>query len=80
MTVVGVGWNGTSNDIDEFVSRHGLTFTNVHDVDGAIFSSFGVFGQPAWVFQGSTGAREIVLGALSADQLDKRMTTLVADN
>jgi len=58
------------------VSRHGLTFTNVRDPDGSIFASFGVSGQPAWVFQGADGSRELVLGAPSASEVEGRLTAL----
>lgn len=70
---MGVAWNGSSSDVEGFIDRHGLTFSNVHDTDGSIFGSFRVSGQPAWVFQGSGGDREIVLGALSDAELDSRL-------
>lgn len=78
MQVIGVGWNGSPGDIDDFVARHGLTFTNVHDTDGSIFASFGVPGQPAWVFQDATGDREVVIGAPSASEVDARLAALNA--
>ncbi|NBN88786.1 MAG: hypothetical protein EBV24_00470 [Actinobacteria bacterium] len=71
--IVGVGWNGTQDEIDGFVSRHGLTFANVRDADGSIFASFGVAGQPAWVFQSADGSRELVLGAPSASEVAGRL-------
>ena len=76
--VVGIGWNGTRGEIDDFIGRHGLTFTNVHDTDGSIFASFGVPGQPAWVFQTAAGERDTALGALSEADVEARMTALVA--
>ena len=76
VTVIGVGWNGTPDEIDGFVSRHGLTFTNVRDADGSIFASFDVPGQPAWVFQSADGAREVVLGAPSESEIDDRLGAL----
>ncbi len=74
---MGVGWNGTNDEIDGFVERHGLTFTNVRDADGSIFSSFDVAGQPAWVFQDADGERDLVLGALSEDDVTARLAALV---
>ncbi len=76
MAIVGIGWNGTEDEIDGFVDRHGLTFTNVRDADGAIFASFGVAGQPAWVFQDAGGAREVVIGAPSGAEVDARLAAL----
>lgn len=78
MAVVGIGWNGSDEEIDQFVSRHGLTFTNVRDGDGGIFASFGVGGQPAWVFQDASGDREIVLGALGDTELSAKFADLAA--
>lgn len=78
MTIVGIGWNGSDEEIDGFVSRHGLTFTNVRDADGGIFASFGVGGQPAWVFQDASGDREIVLGALDDAGLSAKFADLAA--
>ncbi len=77
VTIVGVGWNGTQDEIDGFVDRHGLTFTNVRDPDGSIFASFGVAGQPAWVFQGADGDREVVIGAPSEAEIEARLAVLV---
>ena len=77
MTVVGVGWNGTQDEIDGFVARHGLTFANVRDADGSIFASFGVAGQPAWVFQDANGARDMAFGAMSDDEIEARLAGLL---
>lgn len=76
MQVIGVGWNGSPGDIDDFVARHGLTFPNVHDADGSIFASFGVPGQPAWVFQDAEGARDVVIGAIDEGRLAEKMAAL----
>lgn len=67
--MIGVGWNGSQDEIDEFVDRHGLTFENVRDPDGSIFAGFGVPGQPAWVFQTADGEREVSLGAMGEADL-----------
>lgn len=61
------------------MSRHDLTFTNVHDADGSIFASFGVAGQPAWVFQAANGDREVVIGAPSASEVEARLSSLAAE-
>jgi hypothetical protein len=70
---VGVAWNGTQGEIDEFISRHGLTFPNVLDSDGEIFASFSVASQPAWVFQSKTGERVVESRALPEDEVDSRL-------
>jgi len=48
----------------------------VRDGDGSIFASFGVAGQPAWVFQDASGDREVVIGAPSEAEIDTRLATL----
>jgi len=70
---VGVAWNGTQGEIDEFISRHGLTFPNVLDSDGEIFASFSVASQPAWVFQSKTGERVVESRALPEDEVNSRL-------
>lgn len=56
--------------MNAFIDRHGLTFPSVNDQPGDVFASFGVSGQPAWVFVDESGESRRVLGSLSADQLD----------
>ena len=70
---MGVAWNGTQGEIDEFISRHGLTFPNVRDGDGEIFASFSVASQPAWVFQSATGERLVESRALPEDEVNSRL-------
>jgi hypothetical protein len=73
---VGVAWNGTQGEIDEFISRHGLTFPNVLDGDGEIFASFSVASQPAWVFQSKTGERVVESRALPEDEINSRLNAI----
>ena len=73
---MGVAWNGTQGEIDEFISRHGLTFPNVLDSDGEIFASFSVASQPAWVFQSKTGERVVESRALPEDEVNLRLSTM----
>lgn len=73
---MGIAWQGTQEEIDGFIERHGLTFSNVRDADGSIFASFGVASQPAWVFQDSAGQRAVVAGALAATEVDARLDAL----
>lgn len=48
----------------------------MRDGDGSIFASFGVAGQPAWVFQDTAGSREVTLGAMESGELDLRLSAL----
>lgn len=73
---MGIAWNGTQGEIDEFISRHGLTFPNVRDGDGEIFASFSVASQPAWVFQSKTGERVVESRALPEGQINSRLSAI----
>ncbi|CAB5024099.1 unannotated protein [freshwater metagenome] len=76
VNVVGIAWNGSQGEIDEFISRHGLTFPNVRDEDGEIFASFSVASQPAWVFQSATGERVVESRALGEDDINSRLNAI----
>lgn len=64
--------------MQDFVGRHGLTFPNLRDDTGDIFTRFGVFGQPAWAFVDADGTVDTVFGALSEDELTTRLAALSA--
>lgn len=74
--MIGVAWQGSKAEIDEFVNRHGLTFSNFLDADGSIFAGFGVASQPAWVFQAADGSREVVAGALPTADVEARLAEM----
>ncbi len=76
MTFIGVAWAGSSDSMNAFIERHGLTFPSVNDQSGDVFASFGVAGQPAWVFLGETGDGNRVLGSLSDAQLDEAIAAI----
>lgn len=73
---MGIAWQGTKAEVDSFIRRHGLTFSNVLDSDGSIFASFGVASQPAWVFQDAEGKREVVAGALAPADVAERLSDI----
>lgn len=62
--------------MNAFIERHALTFPSVNDQAGDVFASFGVAGQPAWVFLDDAGEGTRVLGSLSADQLDEAIAAI----
>mgnify|MGYP000846701059 FL=1 len=74
---MGIAWNGTQGEIDEFISRHGLTFPNVRDGNGEIFASFSVASQPAWVFQSAAGVRVVESRALPEDDINSRLNAIL---
>ena len=62
--IFGVAWNGSEQSMQEFVSKHQLTFANIKDNDGLVFAQFDVAYQPAWVFIQQDGTSETNLGAM----------------
>jgi peroxiredoxin len=66
-----VAWSGTEKSFQGFIDKYKLTFPTLADPDGAVFSHFGVPGQPAWVFIDSTGKATKVLGALNSAKLEQ---------
>ncbi len=58
-----VGVSGLSSDVADmqaFVDRHGLTFTQLADTDGGIYTRFGIIQQDVFVLVSEDGAVEQV--------------------
>jgi peroxiredoxin len=71
-----VAWNGSTGEMQDFVSRHGLTFPQIADMDGSVFSHFDVPVQPAWVFIDGAGLNHRT-GELEVDRLTSELEALV---
>ncbi len=68
---------GSAADRVAFVERHGLGHvTHAVDTDGSLWAHFGVVAQPNWAFVTADGRVETVFGALSDDQLERRIRAL----
>ena len=74
--IIGVAWNGSEESIQEFVAKHQLTFGNIKDNDGLVFTQFDVAYQPAWVFIQQDGTSETNLGAMDEVTLSKMLNKL----
>jgi peroxiredoxin len=74
--IFGVAWNGSEQSMQEFVSKHQLTFANIKDNDGLVFAQFDVAYQPAWVFIQQDGTSETNLGAMDEVTLTKMLEKL----
>lgn len=74
--IIGVAWNGSEQSMQEFVTKHQLTFANIKDNEGAIFAQFDVAYQPAWVFIQQDGTSETNLGAMDEVTLSKMLNKL----
>lgn len=73
---MGVAWQGSSSDYQNFVDRHSLTFPNIDDSSGEVFGTMQVTGQPAWAMVNASGEAEVFLGVLSEDELAEQLTLL----
>ena len=74
--VIGVAWNGSEESMQEFVTKHQLTFANIKDNDGLVFAQFDVAYQPAWVFIQQDGTSESILGAMDEVTLTEMLEKL----
>ncbi|CAN5752710.1 hypothetical protein BH24ACT5_BH24ACT5_25460 [soil metagenome] len=80
LQIVGVAGRGEVADMDEFVADTGTGgLTHVADLDGSIWSAFGVFAQPAFAFINDDGSVETFVGGLGEDALVERIDELLAD-
>ena len=74
--IIGVAWNGSEQSMQEFVTKHQLTFANIKDNDGLIFAQFEVPYQPAWVFIRQDGTSETKVGAMDEVTLTAMLNKL----
>ena len=52
------------------------SFTNIADVDGAVWQRFGVTAQPAFAFVGREGSVDVVRGPLPGSELAAQVADL----
>ena len=67
---MGVAWVGDDASFGDFILEHGLTFPQVNDDPGEVFSRFGVPQQPALVVIDAEGEVQQLFGAVDDDLLD----------
>lgn len=73
--MIGVAWAGSPDTYRDFVSRHRLSFPNIDDTGGDMYSLYGVASQPAWVFL-RNGAHRTVRGTLTPDAVREAVAGL----
>ncbi len=77
VTFVGVAALDQLPAMQEFVDKYDVGFfTNIADVDGAVWQRFGVTAQPAFAFVSADGSVDVVRGTLSEPALSTRVATL----
>jgi peroxiredoxin len=74
---VGVAWTGSENSYQAFVDKHGLTFPQINDDPGEVFSRFDVAFQPALVIVKADGSIETIAGAVDESLLDQILSESV---
>ncbi|MCH9733925.1 MAG: protein disulfide oxidoreductase [Actinomycetia bacterium] len=79
VTFVGVAARADVSQMQSFVSKYNLNFTNLNDADGSIWARFNVPWQPAFVFLRPDGASTFVnnpTSAMSQSELNDRVSAL----
>jgi thiol-disulfide isomerase/thioredoxin len=81
VTFVGVAARSDVGQMQAFVSRYNLNFTNLNDADGSIWARFNVPWQPAYVFLRPDGSSTFVnnpTSAMSEQELSDRVHALTS--
>ncbi len=73
---VGVAARDDLSAMREFADKYGLTFTQIADLDGAVWQRFGVTAQPAFAFVSKFSDIDMVPGSLSADEIATQIKAL----
>ncbi len=80
VTFVGVAGLGEIPEMQAFVEDYELAaFTHLADVDGSIWSRFGITRQPAYAFIDDSGQVEVVRGLLGEQGLADKVAELTAN-
>lgn len=70
VTFIGIAGRGPVEDMQAFVSETGTGgFIHLADVDGSLWSRFGVVAQPSFVFVASSGEAQSFTGGLGEKDL-----------
>ena len=77
ITFVGVSAQDQVPAMQEFIDKYDTGFfTNIADVDGAVWQRFGVTAQPAFAFVGGDGSVDVVRGPLPESDLAAQVAKL----
>src|ERR1700712_2601144 len=79
VTFVGIAAHSDVGEMQNFVSKYGLNFTNLNDAHGATWARYNVPWQPAWVFYRADGSSTFInntTSALSQQDLASRVAAL----
>jgi len=73
-----VAWNDSRENMQEFVDRNDLLMPTAVDETGEIYSRFGFFYQPSWVFMNEDGEFTALRQELGVDGLRAEIEKLIA--
>ena len=79
VTFVGIAGRSDVGQMQGFVSKYGLNFTNLNDADGSLWARFGVPWQPAYLFVRPDGSSTFVnnpTAAMPEQELSDRVRAL----
>ncbi|HZQ32947.1 MAG TPA: protein disulfide oxidoreductase [Mycobacterium sp.] len=80
VTFVGIAGRGDVGQMQNFVSKYGLSFTNLNDADGSLWARYNVPWQPAYVFYRADGTSTFVnnpTAAMPQQELSDRVAALL---
>lgn len=80
VTFVGIAGRGDVGQMQNFVSKYGLNFTNLNDGDGSIWARYNVPWQPAYVFYRADGTSTFInnpTAAMPQQELADRVAALL---
>jgi thiol-disulfide isomerase/thioredoxin len=80
VTFVGIAARSDVGQMQGFVDKYNLRFTNLNDADGSLWARFGVPWQPAYVFYRADGSSTFVnnpVAAMPEQELSDRVRALL---
>jgi thiol-disulfide isomerase/thioredoxin len=80
VTFLGIAGRSDVGQMQNFVSKYGLNFTNLNDADGSLWTRYNVPWQPAYVFYRADGSSTFInnpLGAMPQQELADHVAALM---
>jgi thiol-disulfide isomerase/thioredoxin len=80
VTFLGIAGRSDVGQMQNFVSKYGLNFTNLNDADGSLWTHYNVPWQPAYVFYRADGSSTFInnpVGAMPQQELADRVAALM---
>src|SRR5246127_2349422 len=80
VTFLGIAGRSDVGQMQNFVSKYGLNFTNLNDSDGSLWARYNVPWQPAYVFYRADGSSTFInnpLGAMPQQELADHVAALM---